>query len=85
MHIKSPIQKRSVEDFHGCLLFGGFMGVEAGMWAGSRQVISSLQNSNMELAFPNCSKAFHPSSGSQRAGCCHTAWCLLALLLVRED
>lgn len=40
------------------------MGVEAGMWAESRQVISSLQNSNMELGFSNCSKAFYPSGGS---------------------
>lgn len=63
MYIKNLIQKRSVEDFHGCLLFSGFMGVEAGMWVESRQVISSLQNSNMELAFSNCSKAFNPNSG----------------------
>lgn len=60
------------------------MGVEAGMWAGSRQVISSLQNSNMELAFPNCSKAFHPSSGSAKSraavtlpgACLHCSSCL---------
>lgn len=37
------------------------MEVEAGMWVESRQVISSLQNSKMELAFPSCSKAFHPT------------------------
>jgi len=39
------------------------MGVEAGMWVESRQVISSLQNSNTELAFSSCSKAFYPQSG----------------------
>lgn len=39
------------------------MGVEAGMWVESRQVISSLQNSKMDLAFSNCSKAFYPKGG----------------------
>lgn len=61
---KEPDSEKSVEDFHGCLLFSRFMGVETGMWVESRQVISSLQNSNMELAFPNCSKAFYPNTGS---------------------
>lgn len=80
-----------MEDFGGRLLFSGFMGVEAGMWGESGQVISSLQNSNMELDFPIVQRLFTQAVASQRAALpsrCPAAACSAAerrTRLVCED